>query len=121
MDAGEVAAIIAAVASAVFVVGLLYALFALSRTMESLRRAVDDLHRETVPLVEDLHLAVKQAHQDLGRVDELLDTAESVGQTVDAASRLAYLAFSNPVVKALALGAGMARAGRRLRRGTRHA
>lgn len=117
MDAGEVAAIIAAVAAAIFVVGMLYALFTLSRTMEALGRAVDDFHRETVPLLQDMHATVQQANHDLHRVDDLLGTAESVGQTVDAASRLAYLTFSNPVVKAMALGAGVARAGRRLRRG----
>jgi uncharacterized protein YoxC len=119
MTAGEVAAVIAAVAAAMLVVGMLYALFALSRTMESLRRAVDDFHRETLPVMADLQQAVKQANHDLDRVSDLLGTAESVGSTVDAASRLAYLTFSNPVVKAMALGAGVARAGRRLRRATR--
>ena len=34
----------------------------------------------------------------------------------DSASRLAYLAFSNPVVKALAFGAGTQRAIKRFRR-----
>lgn len=116
MDAGEVAAIIGAVAAAVLVVGLLFALFTLSRTLQALREAVDELHGQTVPLLNDMHQAVKQAHADLDRVETLLETAESVGGTVDAASRLAYLTFSNPVVKAMAFGAGVARAGRRMRR-----
>jgi hypothetical protein len=46
----------------------------------------------------------------------VLGTAESISGTVDSASRLAYLALSNPVIKALAFGAGTARAARRFRR-----
>lgn len=117
MEASEVAAVVGAVAAAVLVVGLLFALFSLARTLRSLREAVDELHRETIPLVRDMQDAVRQAHQDLHRVEGVLETAESLGQTVDAASRLAYLTFSNPVVKTMAFGAGVARAGRRLRRG----
>jgi hypothetical protein len=53
----------------------------------------------------------------LARTDTILDTAESVGTTVDSFSRLAYLAFSNPLIKVMALGTGTARAARALRRG----
>lgn len=116
MEASEVAAIVGAVAAAVLVVGLLLAFQSLSRTLGALRQAVDELQRETIPLVRDMQQTVEQANQDLHRVEGLIGTAESVGQTVDAASKLAYLTFSNPVVKALALGAGVARAGRRLRK-----
>jgi len=116
MDATEVAAVAGAVAAGVLVVGLLVALSSLARTMRELREAVEELQRETLPLVRDMQGAVAQANHDLERFEGVLGTAESLGQTVDAASRLAYLTFSNPVVKAMALGAGVARAGRRLRR-----
>lgn len=116
MEASEVAAVIGAVTAAILVVSLLFALFSLSRTLAALREAVDELHEETLPLVRDMQQAVQQANHDLHRVEGLIETAESLGHTVDAASRLAYLTFSNPVVKALAFGAGVARAGRRLRR-----
>jgi hypothetical protein len=49
-------------------------------------------------------------------VDALLESAESISSTVDSASRLAYLAFSNPVIKALAFAGGTGRAIRRVRR-----
>ena len=117
MSAGEIAAIIVAVTSAVLVVGLLFALNALTRTMRSLRIAVEDLRRETVPLVSDMRGTVSRANEELTRVDTLLGTAESVGTTIDSGSRLLYLFFANPVIKALAFGSGTARAARRLRRG----
>lgn len=117
MSAGEWGAVIASVSLALLVGGMLVLLGSAMRALRSLRETVDDLRGEIVPLLDDLHGTVKQANTDLARVDSLLTTAESVGQTVDSASHLAYLAFSNPVVKGLALGAGVARAGRRLRRG----
>lgn len=116
MDTNELAAVIVAVASAVLVVGLLVALAALTRTLRLLRLTVEDFRTRALPLVEDARATVAQAGQELERVDTLLTSAEGITATVDAASRLAYLAFSNPVIKLLALGSGTARAARRFRK-----
>ena len=117
MTAGEVAAIIASVAVAILAVGMLFALAGLSRTLRELRTSVEQFRSEAVPLVGQLRGTVTQAIAELERVDTLLGTAESIGATVDSASRLAYLFLANPIVKALAFGAGSTRALRRLRRG----
>lgn len=117
LDANEVAAVVVAVATAVLVIGLLIALTALTKTLRLLRTTVDELRLSALPLVADARATVAQASQELERVDTLLGSAESITATVDSASRLAYLAFSNPVIKLLAFGSGTARATRRLRRG----
>jgi hypothetical protein len=116
ITAGDVAAIVIAVLLGIAVVGLLLVLRSLAATLASLRVTVDELRRNTVPLVNDLHDTVKSANSELERVDGLLVTAESIGATVDSASRLAYLAFSNPVIKAAALAAGTGRVVRRMRK-----
>jgi hypothetical protein len=95
---------------------LLVAIYALNRTLRELRRAIEDLRRETLPVVNEMRQAVGQANVELERVDNLLGTAESISTTVDSASRLAYLAFSNPVIKALAFASGTTRAARYFRR-----
>jgi hypothetical protein len=69
-----------------------------------------------VPLLTDVHTAVRQANGDLIHVEGLLETAESISGTMDSASRLALAAFSSPMVKIAALAAGTSRAFRRLRR-----
>ena len=51
---------------------------------------------------------------ELDRVDAIVTGAERVGGRVDAASDLAYRTFTNPVVKALAVGTGTRRAVQRL-------
>jgi hypothetical protein len=116
VSAGDVAAVVIAVASGIAVVGLLFGIGAVIRTLAVLRVAIEDIHRKTIPLIADAHVAIKQANTDLERVDDLLERATSISTTVDSASRLAYTTFSNPVVKGLALAAGVARAVRRLRR-----
>lgn len=116
MTAGEVAAVVAAVAAGLLAVGVLFALSSFTRTLRSVRSAVEELRRETLPLLANLRTTVDQANTELGRVDDVLGRAESIGGTVDAASRLLYLAFANPLIKAMALAAGTTRAARRLRR-----
>ena len=116
MTAGEFAAVVVSIVSGVVMVGLVIALVSLTRTLGSLRVTVEDLRQNTVPLVNELQLTVRQAATELERVDGLLGTAESISTTVDSASRLAYLAFSNPIIKAVAFGTGTGRAFRRLRR-----
>jgi predicted PurR-regulated permease PerM len=116
MSAGDWAAVVLSIVAAIAVVGLLFALSALVRTLATLRTTVDELRQQTIPLVDDMHTTVRQANNDLVRVDALLESAESISSTVDSASRLAYLAFSNPVIKALAFAGGTGRAIRRVRR-----
>ena len=69
-----------------------------------------------MPLLADVHLAVRKVNGDLDRVDGILENAEAITGTADSASRLAYTAFSAPVVKTMAAVSGASRAWQRLRR-----
>ncbi|HUF33596.1 MAG TPA: DUF948 domain-containing protein [Acidimicrobiales bacterium] len=116
MTATDLAAVVVAIASVVVVVLLVFALISVNRTLTTMRLSIEELRRETLPVVKDLQRTVAQANVELERVDGLLDSAQSVTLTVDSASRLAYLAFSNPIIKVLAFSAGTGRAARALRR-----
>lgn len=116
MTAGEVAAVIASVVGTLLIVGFLVAFASMLRAQRRLLTAIEDLRSEVVPLAGQWRATVDKANTEIDRVSALTERAESISGTVDAASRLAYLAFSNPVVKAMALGAGTARAAGRLRR-----
>jgi uncharacterized protein YoxC len=117
MSGTELAALIVAIASVVGVVLLAVALISIQRTLSTLRTAVDELRRETVPVITEMQHTVRQANAELERVDVLLGSAESISATVDSASHLAYLALSNPLIKAMAFAAGTSRATKALRRG----
>ena len=116
MDTSDVAAVVVAVASGMALVVLIWAVVSLNRTLGDMRGAIEDLRRETLPVVTEMRSTVSQANVELERVDNLLGTAESISSTVDSASRLAYLAFSNPVIKAIAFASGTSRAAKRFRR-----
>jgi uncharacterized protein YoxC len=118
MSAGEIAVLVASVASVAAVVGLLIALGSLRREVRALRRVADELSGQTVPLVAEAHRVVDQAATEMERVGAVLDSTESVHATVDSASKLAYRAFANPVVKVLAVRAGAASGIRRLAPGS---
>jgi len=112
----DVAALIFAVATVIGAVGLVLVLYAATRTLASVRRAVDDVSRAALPVLADAHVAVLKASCDLDRVDDLLTTVESIADTVDGASRLAHNTLGSPVVKAMATGAGVAKAWRQYRK-----
>ena len=114
MTAGQIAVLVASVACLLAVAGLLVAVASLRRQTARLGALADELKRQTVPLVADAHRVVGQAATEMERVGAVLDTTESVHATVDSASRLAYRAFANPVVKVLAVRAGAASGLRRL-------
>ena len=114
MTTGEIAVLVAAIASGGTVVALLVTVAWLRREVTRVGRLADELARRTVPLVADARRVVDQAATEMERVGAVLDSTESVHATVDSASRLAYRAFANPVVKVLAVRAGAASGVRRL-------
>jgi hypothetical protein len=114
MTTGEIAVLVASIACVLAVAGLLVAIASLRREVARVGAMADELRRQTVPLVADAHRVVDQAATEMERVGAVLDTTESVHATVDSASKLAYRAFANPVVKVLAVRAGAASGMRRL-------
>jgi hypothetical protein len=115
MSASDLAAVIVAIASVAAVVLLAVATSALLRTLRALRDVARLLRTETVPVLDDLWDTVDAANHEIVRLDHLVTTAESVTGTVDSASRLAYIAMANPVIKGVAFASGTAKAARRLR------
>jgi hypothetical protein len=97
------------------VVLLAVGIAALVRTLRALREVTHLLRTEAVPVLDDLRDTVDAAADEVERVDRLVTTAESVTGTVDSASRLAYIAMANPVIKGVAFASGTAKAARRLR------
>ena len=81
MSPGEVAAMIVAVSVGIAVVGLLFTMAAAVRALSMFRRSVQEITRETLPLIADMHAGIKQANADLMKLDTVLDTAESISTT----------------------------------------
>lgn len=115
MNAAEIVAVGLAVLVAVLAGVMVATLAALTRALGEVRDAVDRLREDTLPLVEELHEVVDNTVDHVERVDRLITAAEDLEARVDSASRLAYRTISSPVVKAMAVRAGVSEAGKRLR------
>lgn len=116
MSAGDLAAVVVTLLAVGSVLALLLALQLVWRTLQTLRSTVDEVAAAAGPLVEELEAAVGEANRALGRVDELIGSAECISATVDATSRLAYKALSAPMIKTVAIASGTSKAAKRLRK-----
>ncbi len=110
MSAGQLAAGAVVMGVAIVVVGLLFTMAYAIRAISVFKRSVAEVTSRTLPLIADLHASINETTTDLARVDNLLDTANSISATMDSAARIAYNTVSNPVVKAISVGTGIARA-----------
>ena len=115
MSGNEVAALVVAVAATLALVGLLAVVVLLVGAVRELRITVTELRVETQAVVEELHEAVRGTNAELERIDNVLHAAEAGTDTLDSASRLAYLTMGSPVVKGLAAATGANQAYRRFR------
>ena len=123
MSAAAIGAVIGGAVGLVVAVALIWAVISLRATVtrlqvavEAARTTAEEVRSGAVPLLADMRGIAERTEAELVRMDGLLETATSISHTVDSASRLAYLAFSNPVIKALALASGTGRAAARFRR-----
>ena len=116
VSAGSAVVIGVTVVATVVVLGLLAVTVWLLRTARRMRILAEELAEHTAMAFQDVDVVVARARGELDRVDDLIGSAEAITQTVGSASRLAHVAFAGPLIKVMALGAGTARAGRRLRR-----
>jgi hypothetical protein len=114
VSGADVTVLVAAGLAAVAAGAAVVVVVVLTRRITQLEALLDELRRETVPLVRDARVVVDQAATEMVRVGDVLGSAEAVSSTVDSASRLAYRAFTNPVVRVLAFSTGARGALRRL-------
>lgn len=109
MSAGDLASVLVVLLAFGAFIVLLLAMQSLVASLRELRRSLDVLHDETLPLLQELRATVRDAGAEVDRVDNLLDAAESISATVDSATRLSYLAFRAPLLRFVAFFKGMGR------------
>jgi uncharacterized protein YoxC len=127
VNGGEIAALIAAGAFAMFVLVLAVPLLRLRHTVDAATRAIKDLTDRTAPILGKADLTMDNVNTALGQVQVSLDGVNQQLQKVDTitghaahvSANVANLATvvtsvaSNPLVKVAALGYGVRRAAAR--------
>jgi uncharacterized protein YoxC len=124
VTAAELVLVVAAVLCAIGFAALVVVLVRVLDTLRDVRAEVDQLRAETTPLMrellettDDARAAVDEARADLERFDQVLGSAEAIGDAVGA--RVARTSFSSPMIKAAGLARGTSRTISRLRGGQR--
>jgi len=124
VDAGDIAALIAAGAFLMLVIVACVPIFRLRHTVDAATNAINELNGRAAPLlgnvnttVDNLNTALTQVHTSLDgvnaqlvRVDTITGHASAVTANVANLATVVTSAAANPLVKVAALGYGVRRA-----------
>ena len=116
-SAGDVALIVLAAFWALLVLGLCLVLVNTFNVLTSTKMLIDGIREETVPLLSEVRNSVVKTNRELDRVDGMLESAGSIMARVEKISLLVEQAASGPLVRIIALGAGLSKAASRFRSG----
>lgn len=110
----------ALVAVAVFwaiLVGFLcVVLISLFRVLTATHDLVEDIRRQTTPMLQELNLTVDTLNRELVQVEEILTSVKGTATSVERLTTTAATVVANPAMRGLALAAGAARAYKKFRR-----
>ena len=107
---GSVAALICAISFALFMLALVVVVFKLARTMAITNGILDDIRRETLPLMGKLQTTMDHVNNEMGYVDGVLKSAQKVAARADSMTKAAQQLVTSPLVRVLSLGLGVQRA-----------
>ena len=116
-SAGNVALIVLAAFWALLVLGLCLVLVNTFNVLTSTKMLIDGIREETIPLLSEVRNSVVKTNRELDRVDGMLESAGSIMARVEKISLLVEQAASGPLVRIIALGAGLSKAASRFRSG----
>ena len=102
-----------AVLLGVAVIFLCAVLWNVFRVIDSTKDLIDGVAKETVPLLGEVSTTVSLVNQELGRVDGILSTAESVAASVGGMVNVVSSTISSPLVRLSAFAYGLRRAARK--------
>ena len=119
MTWGQAAALIAALAFVGLVAVLAIVLAKVGGILSEVQMALNDVRKETMPLLKEVRTTVTTLNVEMDRVDGIMASAESAAASVSNVAKLVTAATANPIIKGVAFltGAGVSvRAMKRKRR-----
>jgi hypothetical protein len=107
---GGWAAIIAAGFWALLVAFLAVVCFRLASVLESTKMLIDDVRKETVPLLDEVTTTVGSVNRNLVDTDAALQSIGGIVKSADRVTAVVEKTVSSPLIKVIAFGAGAQRA-----------
>ncbi len=106
VNAGGVAAILAAVAFGAGMLGLMALLLTLMGTVQELTSAVKQVTDQTIPLLSSVNETVAGVNTELARVDSIVASVQQISGTAENIAEVVHAAVANPLIKAVAFASG---------------
>ena len=116
MTWGQAAALIAALAFVALVAFLAMVLAKVGAILSEVQMALNDVRKETMPLLKEVRTTVVTLNVEMDRVDGIMAAAESAATSVSNVAKLVTAATANPIIKGMALLSGAGVSLRSLRR-----
>ena len=116
LAATDAVAVGVTVVATLVVVALVVAVGSLLGAARDLRREADELRWEAGEVLDEMGATVREAGLEVARVERMVGSAEAISDVVGSASRLVGGAVAGPFIKLVALGSGVARGLRLMRR-----
>jgi hypothetical protein len=113
---GGWAAIIAAAFWARLVAFLAIVCFRLASVLESTKMLIDDVRKETVPLLDGVTTTVGSVNQNLVDVDTALQSVGGIVKSADRVTTVVEQTVSSPLIKVIAFSAGAQRAVKKMQK-----
>ena len=110
VSVGDVVGLIFAIAFALVMLGLLFLLLRLVRTVDELTKLVEGITDKTVPLLGEVTTSVTHVNEELVRVDAITANVQSITGNVSALTSLFGATLGSPVIKVAAFSYGVRRA-----------
>ena len=107
LTGGDIALIVLAVGWVLLVLFLCFVLLNTFRVLESTKMTIDSMREETVPLLREVKTSIEKTNREIDRVDIVLESAGSIVGRVERLTGLIEEAATSPIVKLIALGAGV--------------
>lgn len=101
------ALVLAVVALAVF---FIMVLIQLTKTLSSINEFVKEINRDIPPLLTKLQTTIDEVNDELGRVDEIVQTVQEVSEKVSVTTSVAQEIISSPLIKVASISAGARKA-----------
>ncbi len=105
-----VAALICAISFALLMLALLVVVLKLARTMAITNRLLNDIRKETLPLMGRIQTTIDHINNEMGYVDGVLKSLENVAARVNSTAQAAQAFVTSPLARVLAMGLGAWRA-----------
>jgi hypothetical protein len=108
MSAIEITGIVAIILMSAFAIVAVIVAVPLFRLINRVRFLAEKLNTSLVPMVEKLNTTVGHLNSEISSISELTQSVGSIVEQLEKIIRLARIVITNPIIKLISAGAGVA-------------